>query len=60
MQVFTAPEIVGFFAKDLILLHVWVSWNLEAQFCLDLPNKNHPGLVSLAHGDVGFLLAAGQ
>lgn len=39
MQGFTASEIVGFFAKDLILLHVWVSWNLEAHFHLDLPTE---------------------
>lgn len=53
----TASEIVGFFAKDLILLHVWVFWKLTFVWVDQL--SDHPGLVSLAHGDVGFLLAAG-
>lgn len=57
MQGFTASEIVGFFAKDPILLHVWVFWKLTFVWIDQL--SDHPGLVSLAHGNVGFLLAAG-
>lgn len=34
-----ASQIVDFFAKDLIVLHIWVSWNLEAHFSLDVPTE---------------------
>lgn len=39
LQGFTASQIVDFFAKDLIVLHIWVSWNLEAHFSLDVPTE---------------------
>lgn len=59
MQGFTASEIVGFFsgphtAPCLGLLEPGGSF-----FVWIYQLSDHLGLVSLAHGDVGFLLAAG-
>lgn len=39
---------------DLILLHVWVSWNLEAHFCLDLPTEWSSGASFLGTWRCGF------
>lgn len=39
---------------DLILLHVWVSWNLEAHFYLDLPTEWSSGASFLGTWRCGF------